>query len=174
MAYYMRFRAQIRIHPAAGGTPSGVLSGGTDVLGDASDPVVLDIGDMHTLPGEHVAPAGPILESLPKAISAGLSVVGRFARGFHVVARIDVYGAPVGTPEDGATDIPAGLLAEVLYAQASTPSPALCIAMARANRKPASARVRHTWDEGATGGPAIVVDDPETLPAGQDATGDGG
>jgi len=171
MAYYMRYRVQVRLVPApTGGTP-GVFSGSSGVIGDPDDPIAFDVGDMHTLPGTDVVPDGPVIESLPKAISAGLSVVGRLARGLHVYARLDVYGAPVGTVEDGATDIPAGLLAEVLYAQAATPTPALVLAIAAANKKPATTHTRHTWKYGGVGGPEVVVADPESLAAGDDATG---
>ena len=129
MSYKMRYRVTLLL----------ISPQNAEADAKADDVVLFNVGDVATVQnadGTYTDPTGPILTSMSAAVSAIMGVNNRVQSGLKTNVRFQVFGKPVGTPEDGAEDIPAEYKAEQLYITGDTPNAGLLFYIRRANRKP--------------------------------------
>lgn len=117
MAYKMRFRVLIK-----------TVGQGAAEEPEAADATAVTIGDYADPPTSRVL-------SLNTATGVAVSFLNRFQRGAMVNVRAEIYGQPVGAPEDGNPDISEASKEERLYAHIDAPNPRLLYEIYLANRK---------------------------------------
>lgn len=121
MAYYMRFRCKAYlIHPQVNDAADPLAEG---------DNILFDVGDYTPVP------VGPVFYSIGQLANKAFSINNRFQSGLHVNVRFEIFGKPVGAPENGAPDLTDDQKLERRYVLGDTPNPALLIAIRKANHK---------------------------------------